>query len=72
MSILELYNIGGYLESRPRLFQLLNLLIYKNFKSYASLIFEQAQAKAADQISMNNKNNFPLDVVQCPGGGGTP
>ena len=48
MSILNSYNNGSYLESRPRLFQLLNLLISKNFKSYASLTFEQAQVKAAD------------------------
>ena len=50
ISILELYNNGGYLEARPRLFRLLNLLISKNFKSYALLTFKQAQAKAADQL----------------------
>ena len=64
ISILNSYNNGGYLKSRPRLFQLLNLLISNNFKSHASLIFEEAQAKA--QMSYkNNKNDFPLDVVQC-------
>ena len=48
ISILSSYNNGGYLESRPGLFYLLNLLISKNFESYASLTFEQAQANAAD------------------------
>ena len=42
-SILTLYNSGDHIESRPRLFQLSNLLISNNFKSYASLTFEQAQ-----------------------------
>ena len=59
-SILNSYNNGSYIESRPRLLQ----LISKYFKSYASLNFEQAQAKAAN-VMMNNKNSFPLDVVQC-------
>ena len=40
----------GYIESQPRLFQPLNLLISKNFKRYASLTFEQAQAEAADEL----------------------
>ena len=43
ISILNSYNNGGYVESRPRLFQLLNLLISKNFTGHASLIFEQAR-----------------------------
>ena len=44
------HNNGGKLRSRPRLFYLLKLLISKNFKSYASLTFEQAQAKTADLL----------------------
>ena len=39
-------------------------LISKNFKSYFSLTFEHAQGNAAD-MQMNNKNDLPLDVVQC-------
>ena len=50
ISILNSYNNDGYVESRPRLFRLLNLLISKNFKSHASSIFEQAQAKVADKL----------------------
>ena len=50
ISILNSYNNGGYVEFRPRLFRLLNLLISKNFKSHVSLIFEQAQAKVADEL----------------------
>ena len=45
------YNNNGYVESRPRFFQLLNLLISKNFKGYASLTFQQAQIEAADELN---------------------
>ena len=40
-------------------------MISKNFKSYASLTFEQAQAKTADLLRYDSNNNFPLDFVQC-------
>ena len=45
------------------LFQLLNLLISKNFKSYATLPFKEAQAET-DELQWTT-NDFPLDVVQC-------
>ena len=54
--------------SRHRLFQLLNLPISKNFKSYASLTFEQAQAKAPDKSRRITKPSFCLmffNVVYC-------
>ena len=65
MSLIDLnleleHNNGGKLASRPRLFYLLSLLISKNF-----IDFRASPGKDSRFVTMNNKNNFPDDFVQC-------
>ena len=53
---------GFHANERP---QLSNVLISKNFKSHASLTFEQAQAKTADELSYNyTMRSISYDSIQ--------
>ena len=58
ISILSSYNNDGYLESHLWLFQLLNVLISKNFKRYALSTFEQA--KTTDELLKITGTTFRL------------